>query len=135
LRHYQREQREDQGYAFFLFRAGDDTMLGGLTLSNVRRGVSQSASLGYWLGVNHVRQGYMTEAVRMLLPMAFEELRLHRIEAACLRTNVASIRVLQRNAFQHEGLARQYLKINGIWQDHVLFARLSDDQRSTESAS
>jgi ribosomal-protein-alanine N-acetyltransferase len=135
LRHYQREQREDQGYAFFLFRAGDDTMLGGLTLSNVRRGVSQSASLGYWLGVNHVRQGYMTEAVRILLPVAFEELRLHRIEAACLPVNIASIRVLQRNSFQHEGLARHYLKINGIWQDHVLFARIDDDRRATENAS
>jgi len=127
LRHYQREQREDLGYAFFLFRAGDDTLLGGLTLSNVRRGVSQSASLGYWLGVNHVGQGYMTEAVRLLLPAAFEDLRLHRIEAACLPDNIASIRVLERNGFKREGFARQYLKINGIWQDHVLFARLSDE--------
>ena len=134
LRHYQREQREDQGYAFFLFRAGDDTLLGGLTLSNVRRGVSQSASLGYWLGVNHVRQGHMTEAVRMLLPVAFDELRLHRVEAACLSGNMASIRVLERNGFQHEGLARHYLKINGSWQDHVLFARLGDDLQATENA-
>ncbi len=127
LRHYYREQREDQGYAFFLFRAGDDTLLGGLTLSNVRRGVSQSASLGYWLGITHSRQGYMTAAVGMLLPAAFEEIRLHRIEAACLPSNVASIGVLERNAFRREGLARRYLKINGTWQDHLLFARLSGD--------
>jgi ribosomal-protein-alanine N-acetyltransferase len=125
LRHYYREQREDQGYALFLFRAGDDTLLGGLTLSNVRRGVSQSASLGYWLGITHSRQGYMTAAVGMLLPVAFDELRLHRIEAACLPSNVASIGVLERNAFRREGLARRYLKINGTWQDHLLFARLS----------
>jgi ribosomal-protein-alanine N-acetyltransferase len=127
LRHYYREQREDQGYALFLFRAGDDTLLGGLTLSNVRRGVSQSASLGYWLGITHSRQGYMTAAVGMLLPVAFDELRLHRIEAACLPSNVASIGVLERNAFRREGLARRYLKINGTWQDHLLFARLSGD--------
>ncbi len=127
LRHYYREQREDQGYAFFLFRAGDDTLLGGLTLSNVRRGVSQSASLGYWLGITHSRQGYMTAAVGMLLPAAFDEIRLHRIEAACLPSNVASIGVLERNAFRREGLARRYLKINGTWQDHLLFARLSGD--------
>jgi ribosomal-protein-alanine N-acetyltransferase len=127
LRHYCREQREDQGYALFLFRAGDDTLLGGLTLSNVRRGVSQSASLGYWLGITHSRQGFMTAAVGMLLPVAFDELRLHRIEAACLPSNVASIGVLERNAFRREGLARRYLKINGTWQDHLLFARLSGD--------
>jgi ribosomal-protein-alanine N-acetyltransferase len=127
LRHYYREQREDQGYAFFLFRTGDDTLLGGVTLSNVRRGVSQSASLGYWLGATHARQGYMTAGVRMLLPVAFEELRLHRLEAACLPSNAASIRVLERNSFQREGLARHYLKINGTWQDHLLFSRLSGD--------
>jgi ribosomal-protein-alanine N-acetyltransferase len=129
LRHYAREGREDLGYAFFVFRAGDDVLLGGITLSNVRRGVAQAVSLGYWLGEPFVRRGHMTNAVRAILPYAFEELRLHRVEAACLPTNVASIRVLENNAFTREGLARRYLKIDGAWQDHLLYAKLSDDDR------
>ncbi len=127
LRHYAHEARNDLGYAFFVFRAGDDALMGGLTLSNVRRGVSQSASLGYWLGQPHVRQGHMTEAVRVLLSHSFDDLRLHRVEAACLPHNTASIRVLERNQFSYEGIARRYLKINGNWQNHVVYAKLVDD--------
>lgn len=129
LRHYFRESREDMGYAFFVFRSGDDVLLGGITLSNVRRGVAQAVSLGYWLGEPFVRRGHMTAAVGAVLPYAFEELRLHRIEAACLPINTASIRVLENNGFTREGLARRYLKIDGEWRDHLLFAKLSDDHR------
>lgn len=130
LRHYVRESREDLGYAFFIFRGGEERVIGGLTLSNVRRGVAQSASLGYWLGAPHIRRGHMASAVTATLDFGFSELRLHRVEAACLPTNAASIRVLERCGFQREGLARRYLKINGIWQDHLLFARLSDDNNA-----
>lgn len=135
LRLYQREQREDQTFAFFLFRDSDNTLLGGLTLSNVRRGVTQAATLGYWLGLPHVGQGYMRRGVSAIIPFAFDELRLHRLEAACLPRNTASIAVLERNGFQHEGLARRYLKIDGHWQDHVLFALLADDPHPVEVTS
>lgn len=128
LRHYFRESREDLGYAFFIFRASDDVLLGGVTLSNVRRGVAQSVSLGYWLGAPYVRRGHMTAAVAAVLPFVFDELRLHRVEAACLPINFASIRVLESNGFVREGLARRYLKIDGEWQDHLLFAKLSSDE-------
>jgi ribosomal-protein-alanine N-acetyltransferase len=127
IRHYQREQREDLGYAFLVMRDRDDRLLGGMTLSNIRRGVTQAASLGYWLGLSHVRQGYMTEAVRAVIPFAFHELRLHRLEAACMPTNSGSIRVLERCGFEREGYARRYLRINGEWEDHILFARIADD--------
>lgn len=127
LRHYAREVREDVGYAYLVFRTGDDVLVGGLTLSNVRRGVSQSATLGYWTGLPYVRRGYMTAAVAAIVGYGFDGLRLHRIEAACLPINVGSIRVLEANGFQHEGLARRYLRINGVWQDHLLFGRLIDD--------
>lgn len=133
LRHYYRESREDLGYAFFLFRAGDDALLGGITLSNVRRGVSLAASIGYWLGEPYVRCGHMTAAVRAVLPYAFDDLRLHRVEAACLPSNAASIRVLEKSGFVREGLARRYLKIDGEWQDHLLFAKLSEDDRTSRS--
>jgi len=127
VRHYQRELREDLGYAFFIFDDRDDALIGGLTLSNVRRGVTQAAALGYWLGAPYVRRGYMTESVSAVATFAFDKLRLHRLEAACLPHNAASIGVLERSGFLREGRARRYLKINGVWQDHLLFARLSDD--------
>ena len=127
LRLYQRELRDDLGYAYFIMREGDGALLGSITLSNVRRGVSQAASVGYWIGAPHVRQGYMTDAVRALATFAFRTLTLHRLEAACLPHNTASARVLAKAGFRREGLARQYLKIDGVWQDHELYARLSSD--------
>jgi ribosomal-protein-alanine N-acetyltransferase len=126
LRHYVQEAREGTGYAFFITRTNDGVLLGGLSLSNVRRGVTQSSSIGYWIGAPYARQGYMTASVRAVLPYVFEFLGLHRLEAACLPNNIGSIAVLERNGFHREGIARSYLKINGLWQDHLLFARLAD---------
>ena len=130
LRQYQREMREDQGYAFLVFREGDATLVGGLTISNVRRGVAQSASVGYWMGLPHVRHGYMTDALRAVVPFAFGTLGLHRLEAACLPHNAPSARVLEKAGFRREGTARRYLKINDVWQDHDLYALLQDDPRA-----
>lgn len=135
IRHYQRELKDDLGYAFFIIRDRDEALIGGLTMSNVRRGVTQSAAVGYWLGRAYVGQGYMTEAVRSAATFAFEELKLHRLEAACLPHNRASIQVLERNGFQREGLARRYLKIDGMWQDHLLFALLSEDPLPGDKAA
>jgi ribosomal-protein-alanine N-acetyltransferase len=130
LRQYQRELREDQGYAFLVFRNADAALLGGLSVSNVRRGVAQAASVGYWIGAPYVRRGYMTDAVKAVLPFAFGTLGLHRLEAACLPHNLPSTRVLEKVGFKREGMARRYLKINGVWQDHDLFALLHDDVRA-----
>ena len=130
LRQYQREMREDQGYAFLVFREADATLLGGLTISNVRRGVAQSASVGYWMGLPHVRRGHMTDALRAIVPFAFGTLGLHRLEAACLPHNAPSARVLEKSGFRREGTARRYLKINDVWQDHDLYALLHDDART-----
>ncbi|MFP3942495.1 MAG: GNAT family N-acetyltransferase [Alphaproteobacteria bacterium] len=129
LRRYQRDIREDTAYPFLIFRSPDDRMLGGCTLSNVRRGVAQAASLGYWVGEPFKNQGVMTRAVRALLPFAFDHLKLHRVEAACLPANEPSRRLLRRCGFTEEGYARAYLRINGAWQDHVLFAILQSDPR------
>jgi ribosomal-protein-alanine N-acetyltransferase len=127
LKRYQRETREDLAYAFFVFRSGDNALLGGCTLSNVRRGVTQCCALGYWIGERFARQGYMFDAVRALIPFIFRTLGLHRIEAACLPTNEASKQLLAKTGFRQEGLARCYLQINGEWQDHLLFALLAED--------
>jgi ribosomal-protein-alanine N-acetyltransferase len=124
------EWRNDEGYGFFIFRNGDDALLGGVNLSQVRRGVAQSASLGYWIGAPHARQGYMSDALSLLLPYAFQQLGLHRIEAACLAENVASRRLLAKLGFREEGVARQYLRINDRWQDHVLYGLVENDLAS-----
>ncbi len=127
LRRLRLERAEDEGYSFFLIRRSDNALLGGLNLSHVRRGVAQTASLGYWMGVDHAGQGLMREALRAALPYCFGPLGLHRVEAACLPRNIRSRALLERCGFREEGLARAYLKINGVYEDHVLFARLASD--------
>lgn len=129
LRRYARDTRDGVGYAFFVFRRDDDRLLGGITLSNVRRGVTQSCSMGYWMGQQYAGQGLMQDGVLTSLKFVFDELGLHRLEAACLPHNEASTTVLLKSGFQKEGFARKYLRINGKWSDHVLFAMLQSDRR------
>ncbi len=127
IRRYHRDMREDAGYPFFVFRQADHVLVGGLSFSYVRRGVTQACSLGYWIGERHARRGYMSDAVGAVLTFAFGSLRLHRVEAACLPHNAASIGLLEKVGFQREGYARRYLCINGSWQDHLLYAVVADD--------
>ena len=127
IKRYQKETRQDSAYVFFVLRESDDALLGGVTLSNVRRGVTQCCTLGYWIGAKFARKGYMTQAVKALVPFVFRTLGLHRIEAACLTDNDASKKLLARTGFRQEGLARRYLLINGAWADHLLFALLKDE--------
>jgi [ribosomal protein S5]-alanine N-acetyltransferase len=128
LARYAEDWRTDQGYNFFIFRK-DDTLVGGVGLSNLRRGVAETASLGYWIGEPHARQRHMSAALPPVLEFAFDRLRLHRVEAACLPSNVPSRALLARTGFHEEGYARNYLLIDGKWQDHVLFAILREDWR------
>lgn len=130
LKRYQREARLDSAYAFFVFRAQDNALLGGCTLSNVRRGVTQTCALGYWMGERFARQGYMTDAIRALIPFIFKTLGLHRIEAACLPSNDPSRNLLEKAGFRQEGVARRYIQINGEWQDHTLYALLAEEAQT-----
>lgn len=127
IHRYTREIHSDVAYPFFVLRREDNALIGGCTLSNVRRGVTQSVSLGYWVGAKYARQGFMTAAVTLLAPFVFRTLGLHRLEAACIPENEASRKLLLRCGFKEEGRARRYLQINGRWQDHILFAMLEDD--------
>ena len=127
LKRYADDQRNDLAYALMIFRNEDNALVGGVTLANIRRGVAQTGSIGYWVGEPFARKGYMTAAVRALTPFSFQTLRLHRLEAACIPGNAASVGLLERTGFVREGYARRYLCINGIWQDHLLYARLVDD--------
>jgi len=127
IKRYHKETRLDSAYVFFVFRESDDVLMGGCTLSNVRRGVTQCCALGYWIGARFARQGIMFDALRALLPFVFTTLGLHRVEAACLPENEPSRNLLTKLGFRVEGEAKRYLLINGEWKDHVLFALLEDE--------
>jgi len=126
LASYQRDLDTGIAFPFFVFRE-DSALVGGVTLSNVRRGVAQMASLGYWIGLPHARRGHTLAAVNTVTRFAFEQIGLHRIEAACIPSNEASAKLLVKAGFEEEGFARAYLKINGDWRDHRLFGLLSPE--------
>lgn len=130
LRQYRNQAfaaRDDRGYAFHIFRNSDRALLGAVTLANVQRGVAHSGSLGYWIGARYARQGYMREALATLVPALFKQFHLHRLEAATVTCNRPSRTLLESLGFRCEGTARGYLKIDGRWQDHVLYALLVTD--------
>lgn len=116
-----------QGAPFLVFERDSGLMVGGATLSNVRRGAARSGVLGYWIGEAHTRRGHATSAVSALLEYAFGPFGLHRVEAACQPENEVSKHLLAHLGFEQEGYARQYLFINGCWRDHLLYARLAPD--------
>jgi ribosomal-protein-alanine N-acetyltransferase len=124
---YAQDMERGLAYPFLVFRASDNLMVGGITLSNVRRGVAQMGSIGYWVGQPFARRGHTLDAVRAVAAFSFGRLRLHRVEAACIPTNTASRGVLRRAGFQEEGLARDYLKIDGVWRDHLLFGLVNGE--------
>lgn len=122
---YARDRDAGAAYPFFVHRATDEALTGGITLSSIRRGVAQMGSVGYWCGKPFARHGHTLAAVRALSDFAFRTLGLHRLEAACIPDNVASRRLLLKAGFAEEGFASAYLKINGVWRDHVLFGLIS----------
>lgn len=124
---YAREMELGNAWPFFVFADDGKTLVGAVTLSNVRRGVAETGSVGYWIGEPYAGKGYATAAVRALVRYAFDKLNLHRLEAACLPTNDSSRRVLEKSGFRREGYARAYLKINGEWADHLLFGLVEDE--------
>lgn len=114
-------QGTDFNFLIFLPDGRREVLVGGLTLSNIRRRAAQHVTLGYWMGEKYAGRGLMTEAVSVVLPFVFNTLGLHRIHAAFLPNNIASRRVLEKNGFREEGYAENYLQIDGRWADHVMF--------------
>ena len=132
IKRYQNSDKNNNG-ASFLFLTHEGEMIGGATISRMLCGVAQSCAIGYWIGEPYIKQGYMSEALHGLLPFVFIQKKFRRLEAACLPHNSASIRVLEKTGFTQEGYAREYLKIAGKWQDHLLFAMLESDFRRQKS--
>jgi ribosomal-protein-alanine N-acetyltransferase len=128
LKRYAEDVRDGRGHAFFTFRESDGALVGGLTFSRLQLGVTQSVTMGYWAGAAFARQGYTRAAARLAVRFAFEDLGLHRVEASCQPDNEPSRRLLTSIGFTQEGMARAYLKIDGAWRDHLLFAMVSGDR-------
>ncbi|WP_431090723.1 GNAT family N-acetyltransferase [Paenibacillus sp. 8b26] len=116
-----------QGYTFGLFLPENDKLIGRMELSGVARGPFQNANLGYFVDPAHHGQGYATSAVKDVVRYAINELGLHRIQAGVMPRNTPSNRVMEKAGFRREGLAINYLKINGVWEDHVLYALTAED--------
>jgi len=127
---YSREMELGTAFPLFVFRLEGERLMGAITLSNIRRGVAETATMGYWIGQPFASQGVATRGVRQVLEFAFNGLGLHRVEAACVPSNKPSRRVLEKAGFREEGLAKAYLKINGQWADHSLFGILAPEFKS-----
>ncbi|UYV39512.1 GNAT family N-acetyltransferase [Rhodobacteraceae bacterium D3-12] len=125
----QRSISADTALPLFLVRRDDATLVGAITLDNIRRGPAQAGTLGYWVGQPFARAGYMREAIEAVVHHAFRHMDLSRIEAACLPENAASRGLLEKTGFKYEGVAQSYLQIDGRWRTHVLYASLRSDRR------
>ncbi len=130
----QRSVETGQAIPLFLCRRDDRQLLGGITLDAIRRGPAQSASIGYWIGADYARQGYMTETLNAVVDYAFKKLDLSRVEAGCLPENAPSRALLEKSGFKYEGVAQSYLQIAGRWRNHVLYANLRWDRRGKTDA-
>lgn len=127
-----RQQTEDweggRGYRFYLSPKDHEKIIIGFTaLNNVVMGAFCSCYLGYRLDQNWLNRGLMTEAVEAVTAFAFQTLGLHRVEGNIMPGNLPSIRVVEKCGFVKEGISRQYLKINGVWEDHVHYVKLNEE--------
>jgi ribosomal-protein-alanine N-acetyltransferase len=119
--------RSGSDLKYLICRRDDGAILGQFNLNNVVRGVFQNATLGYWIGAEHARLGFMTEALSIGLRHAFLDLGLHRVEINCLPKNRPSNALAKRAGFRLEGTSPRYLQIAGRWQDHARWALLVDE--------
>jgi len=128
----QRERQLGTGYGFGVFVEG--VFAGEINLNSIQRGPFQNAYIGYWIDETQAGNAYIPEAFVVLLRFAFEELHLHRVQAAIVPRNKASRRVAEKLDLRDEGTARQYLEINGVWEDHIRYAITNEDWIDRSSA-
>ena len=122
VKFFDKLSNRDKGYSFLIFLNDKNKLIGEININNIQRGVVQSCSIGYWISENKMGLGYMRESISILKEFIFNDLKLHRIEAACLPRNMRSLRTLLKSEFEIEGHAKKYLKINGAWEDHILLS-------------
>jgi ribosomal-protein-alanine N-acetyltransferase len=123
---WERQRHFDAAYGFGIFLK-KGPFIGEVSLGSVQRGPFQSANVGYWIDEAHAGNGYMPEAVAVVLRYAFEELGLHRVEAAIVPRNARSRRVTEKLGMRDEGTSQRFLQIRGVWEDHVRYAITSEE--------
>jgi len=133
IRRYESDREAGLALPLFVCLKANGHIVGGATLGSIRRGVAQCCSLGYWMGEQHAGKGLMGDALKALIPHVFDRMQLHRIEAACIPDNARSQRLLEKAGFRREGYLNGYLKINGAWRDHLLYALIAEDWQSTRA--
>ncbi len=132
LKRFAQDKQQGRAVSLLIFHRNRRALVGGVTLTNIRYGAARAATLGYWIGAAHVRQGFGAAAVMALVSHAMDAIGLNRIEAACQAENAASRALLLKCGFIQEGRARDYLRINGEWRDHDLFAITANEFRNRE---
>jgi ribosomal-protein-alanine N-acetyltransferase len=130
FRDYLKKSRRSDCEYFLICHKQNRAVMGAINLSQIVRGLFQNAYLGYHIGAPFAAQGYMGEAIEILLRHAFQNLKLHRIEANVQPHNTASIALLKRAGFTKEGYSPRYLKICGRWRDHERWAIIAEDWRA-----
>ena len=119
---WDRQRQFDNAYGFGLFLADSESFIGEVSLGTVQRGPFQSASIGYWVDAAHAGRGYVPEGVGLILQYGFEQIALHRMEAAIVPRNTASRRVAEKLGLREEGTSLRFLQIDGAYEDHVRYA-------------
>ena len=132
VRMFERLSHNDQAYSFLIFKSDNEDFIGEVNISNVQRGIIQSCTIGYWIAKDCEGKGMMSESLELVKEFIFNELKLHRIEAACLPHNIPSLKLLLKNGFIKEGTARKLLKINDKWQDHTVLSFIFDDFKKSK---
>lgn len=123
--------KSDQSHTFGIFDSETDELIGRIAITGIARGPAQHANIGYFLDQAHNGRGIMTEAVGLCIKFAFEQLNIHRLQAGVMPRNLRSARVLEKAGFRREGLAERYIHINGVWEDHVLFAMTAEEYQGS----
>lgn len=125
IEEWQNAREMGNRYEFGIFLNQTNKLIGSIALYKFNP--SMKCLLGYFLDKDHYGKGYATEAVKLILNFAFKEIGFHRVEAGVMPRNIGSIRVLEKVGFTREGLARDYISINGVWEDHYMFSILESD--------
>lgn len=127
------EWKRGTGFALYAFskhagpRDFSADVIAKIVLSGVHRGALEGAYLGYWVDARYEGKGFAYEGVRAVMRFAFEDVRLHRLQAAIQPWNSRSIALAERLGFRFEGTARRYLNVGGGWQDHAIYAFTAED--------
>ena len=123
LKRQKKSMQEKTEFVFFIFlkQQSVQKLVGSISLSNIRYRAAYHVNIGYWMSEENSNKGIMSKSLALLLPFIFEDLKLQRANAACLIHNIASRKLLEKNGFEEEGLAKKYLQIDCQWRDHVLY--------------